>query len=96
MYRITLEHILGITREGDHLRINPCVPKDWREFTVILRLSGSEYRIEVENPDGVSTGVQLLTLDGDAVAEGRVPFQLNAGRRVIRVVLGAHAPAAAR
>jgi cyclic beta-1,2-glucan glucanotransferase len=95
MYRITLEHILGITREGDYLRINPCVPKGWHAFSVIMRLSGSEYRIELENPGGVSSGVQLLTLDGEAVAGGRVPFQPNAGLRVIRVVLGAHAPAAA-
>jgi cyclic beta-1,2-glucan synthetase len=94
MYRITLEHILGIVREGDSLRINPCVPKGWREFSVVMRLSGSEYRIDVENPEGVNTGVQLLTLDGDAVVDGRIPFQPNAGLRVIRVVLGAHAPAA--
>ena len=95
MYRIILEHILGITREGDWLRISPCVPKGWREFSVIMRLSGSEYRIEVENLEGVSTGVQLLTLDGEAMDGGRVPFQPNAGLRVVRLVLGAHAPAAA-
>ena len=95
MYRVTLEYILGITREGDWLRINPCVPKGWREFSLIMRLSGSEYRIDVENPEGVNTGVRSLTLDGDAVAGGRVPFQPNAGSRVIRVVLGAPAPAAA-
>ena len=95
MYRITLEHILGVTREGDSLRINPCVPKGWREFSVIMRLSGSEYRIEVENPEGVNTGVQSITLDGDTVPGGRIPFQPNAGSRVVRVVLGAQAPAAA-
>jgi cyclic beta-1,2-glucan synthetase len=91
MYRVTLEYILGMRREGNWLTIDPCIPKHWREYSVTLRLPRSEYRIEVENPDGVNKGVRLLTLDGEPFV-GKVPFEPNAGSRVIRVVLGTDAP----
>src|ERR1041385_4914502 len=29
MYRVGLEAILGFTKRGDTLRIEPCVPRDW-------------------------------------------------------------------
>src|SRR5207237_10824244 len=51
MYRVTLAHILGIVREGEFLRIDPCIPSHWREFDVAFRVPGPEYRIHVENPD---------------------------------------------
>jgi cyclic beta-1,2-glucan synthetase len=92
MYRVTLEQILGIKREGEWLTVNPCVPGTWREFSVTLKLPGSEYRIEVDNPEGVSTGVLSLTLDGKSVGAGRVAFQPHTGRRLLQVRLGAGAP----
>ena len=53
-----------------------------------LRISGAEYRIEVENPNGVSRGVRSLELDGQPLAEGRVRLEAGSGRHVVRVVLG--------
>ena len=49
MYRVTLEHILGIKREGEWLRIEPCVPAGWPGYKVTLRIEGAEYAIEVDN-----------------------------------------------
>jgi cyclic beta-1,2-glucan synthetase len=88
MYRITVEHILGIKREGAWLTVNPCVPQHWRDFAVTLRLPGSNYRVEVRNPEGVNRGVRVLELDGHAINDGRVPFEPNAGNHLVRVVLG--------
>ena len=70
------------------LRIDPCVPGYWREFDVILRLPGSEYYVDVENPDGVNRGVKSIELDSEPVADGVVPITEHSGPHIVRVVLG--------
>ncbi len=37
MYRLGLEAILGISRVGETLKIDPCIPKDWPGFKVNYR-----------------------------------------------------------
>ena len=88
MYRIILGDVLGIKREGSSLRIDPCIPAAWASYRMTVRISGAEYRIEVENPNGVSRGVRSLELDGELVADGRVRLEAGSGRHLIRVVLG--------
>ncbi len=34
MYRVGLEDILGFRVEKDRLFINPCIPKDWEEYSI--------------------------------------------------------------
>ena len=88
MYRVTLAHILGIAREGEFLRIDPCIPSHWREFDVAFRVPGAEYRIHVENPDGISRGVKALSVNGHAVPDGRVVIAPDSGVHHVRVLLG--------
>jgi cyclic beta-1,2-glucan synthetase len=88
MFRVTVEHILGIRREGQWLKVDPCVPHHWREFAITLRLPGSNYRIEIRNPDGVNRGVRVFEIDGDASDSRRVQLKPDSGNHLIRVVLG--------
>ena len=67
MYRVALEAILGFQQRGDMLFIEPCIPADWKEFTIEYRVGASTYEITVENPDGLQTGTVELTVDGNAV-----------------------------
>ena len=96
MYRVTLEHVLGIKREGEWLRIEPCVPAEWPGYQVTRRINGSEYVIQVENPENTGMGVRVVTLDGDEVDGGKILIVPNSGRHVVRVVLGSVSPAPAR
>lgn len=88
MYRVTLEQILGIKREGEWLLINPCVPADWAEYQVTLRIPGAEYRVEVANPEKTGRGVRSVELDGQAISDGRVRMEPQSGPHVVRVTLG--------
>ncbi|HKY22593.1 MAG TPA: glucoamylase family protein [Vicinamibacterales bacterium] len=88
MYRVTIEHILGIRREGEWLLINPCVPAEWPEYQVTLRIPGAEYRIEVENPEKTGCGVRAVELDGQPVDAQRVRLEPSSGPHVVRVRLG--------
>ena len=87
MYRITLEHVLGIRREGEWMAFNPCVPRHWRRFHVTLRIPGAEYRITMENPHGVNRGVQSVAVEGRPVEGNRVKLQPNSGTHAVLVTL---------
>jgi cyclic beta-1,2-glucan synthetase len=64
MYRLGMEAILGISRVGNSLMINPCIPRDWPGFKENYRFGSSQYKISVENPNGVNRGIKQITVDG--------------------------------
>ena len=66
-YYAATQYILGIRPDFDSLTVDPCVPADWREFTVHRRWRGAVYHIHVTNPRGVEKGVASLTVDGRLV-----------------------------
>jgi len=81
------QYILGIRPEVDGLRIDPCIPKAWPRFTVRRVLRGRTLAIEVQNPGGVSRGVQSLTVDGRPVAGNLVPnADLTDGAKIVAVL----------
>ncbi|MDX1663143.1 MAG: glucoamylase family protein [Candidatus Promineifilaceae bacterium] len=88
MYRLGLEAILGLRREGDALRLDPHVDPGWPGYTIRYRHGQTLYRIRVENPDGVSEGVVEVLLDGNSLADGRIPLIDDGERHDVRVVLG--------
>ncbi|MEE8390945.1 MAG: hypothetical protein V3S14_09155, partial [Anaerolineae bacterium] len=73
MVRLGLEAILGLRREGQVLRINPCIPIDWPGYELTYRYGKTCYQIRVENPDGVNQGVKQVTMDGDVLSGDDIP-----------------------
>ena len=68
MYRIGLEHILGLKKEGNYLVIDPCIPKKLGEFSVKYTVGGSVYRIAVKNQSHQNKGVKSIAADGTVFA----------------------------
>jgi cellobiose phosphorylase len=88
MYRLGVEMILGLQREGNQLLIRPCIPKEWREFEIYYRFGASTYHICVENPQGLNQGVSGLTLDGKALSDTKIPLVDDQQPHEIIVSLG--------
>ncbi|NOU35282.1 MAG: N,N'-diacetylchitobiose phosphorylase [Kiritimatiellaceae bacterium] len=80
--------ILGIQPDYEGLRINPCVPKDWKKFSATRQFRDAEYRITVENPNGVCKGVKNMTVDGKAVEGNLVPLAKAGSTVTVHVTLG--------
>ena len=78
MYRAGLEGVLGVTREGAHLRIAPVIPPSWPGFEATLNVEGTVCRIVVDRGAVDNGAAARHTLDGvllDPTAEGvRVPL----------------------
>jgi len=51
MYQLILESFLGLKREGDTLRFEPCVPEDWNSFSVTYRFHETVYTVELQRAD---------------------------------------------
>jgi len=88
MYRLGIEAILGIQREGEALRIDPRIPADWDGYAVRYRFGEASYEIQVENPEHVQQGVSEIVLDGQASFDGLVPLEDDGGTHDVRVVMG--------
>jgi cyclic beta-1,2-glucan synthetase len=95
-YRVTIEALLGIKREGQWLRIEPCVPAGWPGYKVTVRVDGAEYAIDVDNRGGAGGEVVSVAVDGHLAPDGRVRLEPGSGQHTVRVVLGSVAPAATR
>jgi cellobiose phosphorylase len=70
MYRLVLESLLGVTLEGDRLRMLPCLPSDWTGFTVHYRFRETVYHIAVRQARATEeaahhpgTGLELPLVD---------------------------------
>jgi cyclic beta-1,2-glucan synthetase len=89
MYRLGIEAILGITRAGNSLTINPCIPRDWPGFKVDYRFGTTLYKISVENPQNINQGIRQVLLDENLLPGNRIPLTEETGQvHEVRVVMG--------
>ena len=86
-YAIT-QFILGIQPEYEGLRVDPCIPGDWKGFKVTRKFRGATYHIEVVNPSSISKGVKEVIIDGKPQTSNLLPlFEAGSGHTV-KVILG--------
>ena len=76
MQRAGVEGLLGITYEGDTLRVDPCIPASWPGFEAAVRRGESTWRVVVANPTGVQRGIAAALLDGQTLPAGPVAISL--------------------
>ncbi len=90
LYRAGIEAILGFRLQGASLLLAPCIPKEWPRFEIVFKYRSARYEIAVENPTGVSGGVDYVELDGKLLPGGptRVPLVDDGLAHQVRVILG--------
>jgi len=74
MQRAGVESILGLLIEGEHFRLDPCIPTAWPGFEITFCHGSARYEITVTNPDGVCRGVVAASWDGKEITE--LPLRL--------------------
>jgi cyclic beta-1,2-glucan synthetase len=87
MYRVGLEAILGFTKRGETLEMDPCIPAGWPEFSMSYKHGSTTYAITVLNPHGAQKGVAGTTLDKSPVT-GAVRLVDDGATHEIVVTLG--------
>ena len=86
-YAVT-QFILGIRPDYDGLIINPCIPPEWKEYTVTRKYRGAEYIISVKNPKGVSKGIKEIMVNNEKIESMVIPAAKRGTKNKIEVLLG--------
>jgi cyclic beta-1,2-glucan synthetase len=85
MYRVGLEAILGFTKRGNALVIQPRVPAEWPEFSIDYRFGGSVYAIVVRNPGAIRDGAVDVSVDGRSLDGAEIPLVDDGARHEVLV-----------
>jgi cellobiose phosphorylase len=88
LYRVALEAILGLRREGRILRFEPCVSARWPGYEMSYKYQSATYRIRFYNSKRAGRGVQSVMLDWTLLADGNVPLNDDGLTHDVRVVVG--------
>ena len=62
------QYILGIQPTLDGLKVDPCIPEGFGDYTVTRLYRGITYTIHIHTRDGVQKGVQRMVLGGQEIA----------------------------
>ncbi|QFY43521.1 phosphorylase [Candidatus Methylospira mobilis] len=88
-YRAGMESILGLQVRAGKLVFDPCIPKAWRDYSMVYQHETTRYDIAVENPNGVMRGVVSTELDSEYQKNSNSITLQDDGRvHRVRVVLG--------
>ena len=88
MYRLTVETLLGLQLEVDHLRIAPCVPTDWDSYSIHYRYRETVYHITVRRAGEPSGQPTRTTVDGVERPDARIPLVDDHREHHVEVHLG--------
>ncbi|MDA0738473.1 MAG: cyclic beta 1-2 glucan synthetase [Nitrospirae bacterium] len=72
MYRLTVETLLGLQLEVDHLRMTPCIPAHWESYKIHYRFRETFYHITIKRVAEKFEQVIRVTVDGAVVNEADV------------------------
>ena len=73
LYRLIVESLLGLKLEVDKLRVTPCIPADWKGFTLHYRYRETLYHITVLQA-GAGNGETSVTVDGVEQQDPTIPL----------------------
>ncbi len=78
-YKAGIENILGLNIKKGILKMEPCIPKEWKEYSIKYRYKSSIYNIKVKNSEAKNTGVSKFILNGREVQEKQIELNGNGG-----------------
>lgn len=81
-YKAGIEFILGLKIKEGFISIEPCIPRDWKEYQIQYKWKESVYNIQVKNPERKNVGVSKVVLNGEEV-ENRI--RLDGGRNIYTI-----------
>ena len=69
MYRLIVESLLGVKREGNKLSFTPCIPDDWDGFNMRYRYGKTNYHMFIMRAQ-TSESKKMVIVDGVEQSEG--------------------------
>lgn len=87
-YQAAVQYILGIKPTYKGLKINPCIPPNWQNFSIKRNFRKAEYHITFDNPDSVCAGIKSIELDNQFIESNILPIFSDNKIHDVKVTLG--------
>lgn len=82
-----VEGILGVKPEYEGLRIDPCIPSHWKEFTMERVFRGKLLKIRVVNSAGNQKGVLKIIINNEEIKGSLIPAAKLKDENEVTVVM---------
>ena len=79
MYEAGIKYLLGLKIENGELYINPCIPPEWKEYSIRYQYGNSIYNIRVTNPNGKMQGISHFRINGVEKFEKKITLNKLGG-----------------
>jgi len=99
LYRLIVESVLGLKLEDGQLRVAPCIPENWKGFSMRYRFHDTAYEIAVVQvlaAEGTTATMTTITIDGIAQMDNTISLADDRRQHLIEVrIIRARPPASA-
>lgn len=85
LYIAGIKYILGLNIENGYIYFNPCIDSSWKEYSIRYNHGNSIYNIKVINPNGRSSGVEKVLLNGKIIEDKKIKIDYNGSINEIEV-----------
>lgn len=85
---VATEWLLGVRKDYEGLRIDPCIPSHWKRCRVTRPFRGAHYEITIENSKGKEKGLKLVYVDGKPIEGNLVKPHSDQKTHRVRAVMG--------
>ncbi|MEJ2506583.1 MAG: hypothetical protein P8Y81_10030 [Ignavibacteriaceae bacterium] len=86
-YYAATQYILGVQPDYNGLRIDPCIPSDWKEIKITRRFRNKNFYITIKNPNGIQKGVKKITINNKKVVGNLIPLDMMKEKNKVLVVM---------
>lgn len=86
-YKAGVEHILGLRIDNGYIKLEPCIPQDWKEYSIKYRYKTSIYNIKVKNPNSKQQGVSEFILNGKELENKKIKLIDDGSINEIEVIM---------
>jgi cellobiose phosphorylase len=87
-YYTAAQYILGIQPDYNGLKIDPCIPSDWKEIKITRVFRNKIFNIIIKNETGVQKGVKKLFLNGEEISRNLIQLEQMKERNEVIVTMG--------
>ena len=85
MYRLLIETLLGVKREGNHLRLTPRLPKNWTTYKITYCHQQTPHQITITRLAGNSPEPAQLVMDGKVLPGTLIPLRDDGRDHVVEL-----------
>jgi cellobiose phosphorylase len=87
-YYSTMYYILGIQPNYNGLKIDPCIPSQWKGFSAKRVFRNKVLDIKVLNEQGIQKGVKKMILNNETIEGNFIPFDKMKEENDVQVFMG--------